>query len=95
MRRRRRLRQIQKIDGISMLPALSGTPNKQKQHESLYWEFRNSRSLRMGNWKLIDFDKTKEDKVVELYNLAEDLGEQMNVAEQHPEIVAKMLGFMN
>jgi arylsulfatase A len=44
-----------KVDGISMLPELTGKP--QKQHEFLYWEFNakyyngGQVTVRMGDWK--------------------------------------------
>ena len=32
---------------------------------------------------------------IELYNIADDIGEQDNVADQHPEIVAKLAKMMS
>ena len=37
-----------------------------------------------GEYRMVDLDK------IELYNLEEDIGEKKNVAEQYPEIVAKI-----
>jgi len=47
--------------------------------------------VRMGKWKAIKKDlKKNPDAPLELYNLEEDIGEQHNVADKYPEIVAKM-----
>ncbi len=76
------------IDGISYLPELLG--KKQKKHEFLYWEFfeRNTKqAVRMGKWKAIRAVKTDK---IELYNLDEDLGETNDIAEKHPDVVAKI-----
>jgi len=76
------------IDGISYLPELLG--KKQRKHEYLYWEFfeRNTKqAIRMGKWKAIRAVKTDK---IELFNLDEDLGETNDIAEKHPDIVAKM-----
>lgn len=43
--------------------------------------------VRMGNWKLMEFF---EDGHLELYNLAEDIGEERNLAEKHPQKVAEL-----
>jgi len=85
------------IDGISFLPALFG--KEQKQHEYLYWEFheKNGRkALRKGDWKLVQYDVfTPEKTTTELYNLATDIGEEMNVAAGNPELVKDLLNLMN
>jgi len=76
------------IDGISYLPELLG--KKQKKHEFLYWEFfeRNTRqAVRMGKWKAIRTVKTDR---IELYNLEEDIGETSDIADKHPDVVAKI-----
>ena len=78
------------IDGVSLLPALLGQ-GRQPAHEFLYWEYRRGKTLeqavRMGDWKLI---KTRKGQI-ELYNLAVDIGETANLAEDRPEIVEKIL----
>jgi arylsulfatase A-like enzyme len=81
------------VDGISMLPTLMGEEGQQ-EHEYLYWEFheRGGRvAVRKGDWKAVRYDVLENpDEPLELYNLAEDIGEENNVAAQHPEIVAEM-----
>lgn len=74
-------------DGISFLPELLGKGN-QKEHDFLYWEFSETDQigLRQGDWKLV-----VKRGVPELYNLAEDIHEDNNIAAQHPEIVEGMI----
>lgn len=80
------------IDGISMVPTLLGKDG-QRQHTHLYWEFYEKggkRAVRFGNWKAIQLDLDKSlTGPIEIYDLSKDLGETTNIADQHPEIVAK------
>ena len=71
------------IDGISFLPSLIG--GKQDQHEYMYWEFHERggrQALRKGDWKLIE---TFETGGLELFDLSQDQGEQLNLAEKRTE----------
>ncbi|MHB8901845.1 MAG: sulfatase/phosphatase domain-containing protein, partial [Thermoguttaceae bacterium] len=84
------------IDGISFLPTLLGQPQQQKKHEFLYWEFPaygGQQAVRMGDWKAVRQNmlqkKNPDPLKIELYNLAEDLGEQHDLAAEKPEIVEK------
>ena len=52
------------------------------------WRTTPGGAIREGQWKLIQFF---EDDRVELYDLAQDIGEQNNLAEQHPDIRDRML----
>ena len=74
------------FDGLSFYPTLVG--KKQKQHDFLYWELAqtNQIGLRMGDWKMV----VRRGKP-ELYNLATDLHEDHNVADEHPDIVRRMV----
>jgi arylsulfatase A-like enzyme len=76
------------IDGISMLPAMLGKP--QKDHEYLYWEFFErgfDQAVRKGNWKAV---RHGLDGPIELYNLEDDLAEARNIASDHEEVVRQM-----
>ena len=82
------------VDGISMLLTLMGKPTKQKQHEFLYWEFHergSKQAVRMGDWKAVRFGVSGK---LELYNLKEDIGEKHDIAEDHPQIVAKIEDYL-
>ncbi len=82
------------IDGISIVPALLGQARRQGRHEFLYWEFHEQgkkQAVRMGGWKGVRLDVAKNpDGPIELYNLKDDMGETKNVADRHPEVVAKI-----
>jgi arylsulfatase A-like enzyme len=88
----------QGIDGISMVPTLLGQPDRQKQHEFLYWEFHEQgkkQAVRMGKWKGVRMNVAKNpDGPIELYDLQADIGEKQNIAASHPEIAAKMTEYM-
>lgn len=82
-------------DSISLVPTLTGHPEQQKEHEFLYWEFyeRGSRqAVRMGKWKAIR--EPMFTGAVELYDLQDDIGEQQDVAEKHPQIVERAKRYM-
>ncbi|MCM1489349.1 MAG: arylsulfatase [Muribaculum sp.] len=85
-------------DGISFAPTLLGK-EEQKEHEYLYWEFHEAggkQALRYGNWKGVRLNVGEPDKTTfELYDLANDIHEDHNVAEQHPELAAKISGMMD
>jgi arylsulfatase A-like enzyme len=86
------------LDGISMLPTLLGRTHEQTQHEAMYWEFSErgrSQAARIGNWKGIRVDlKKNPDAPIELYDLSKDIGEEHNIADQHPEVVAQLRAVM-
>ncbi|RAK00155.1 arylsulfatase A-like enzyme [Larkinella arboricola] len=82
------------IDGISYLPTLLGKPKAQKRHDFFYWEINERegpiQAVVMGAWKGIRF----YEKPFELYNLRTDPGETANLADQHPEVVARLKAVM-
>jgi len=81
-------------DGLSMAPTLLGQPDKQKKHPFLYWEFQargTNQAVRMGRWKAVRFGATGK---LELYDLKKDIGETTNVADRHPEVVAKIKEYL-
>jgi len=79
------------IDGISFLPTLLDDQSKeQEKHEYLYWEDANQVAMRMNHWKAI---KPSTSAAFELYNLTDDIEEQVNVADKHPELIEKFKQF--
>jgi len=81
----------EELDGLSFAPTLLGR-GEQWRHDFLYWEFASYdgyQAVRMGDWKAIRPRLKKKDLAIELYNLAEDVGEKKNVAADHPELVKK------
>ncbi|HUG90157.1 MAG TPA: arylsulfatase [Planctomycetaceae bacterium] len=80
-----------KHDGISFVPEILGRGEDQQRHQALYWEFYergSAQAVRVGDWKGVV--KPLGGEQVELYNLAEDLGETNDVASEHPDVVAKI-----
>lgn len=83
------------IDGISLLPTLIG--KSQEPRPLLYREFPSyggQQTIRVGDWKAVRQDMTKGNLEIELYNIAEDIGEQHDVAAEHPEIVERLAKLM-
>lgn len=79
------------IDGISFAPTLFGE-GEQAEHQVMYWELGRQQAVRAGDWKL--YRRADRDGVidtVELYDLSEDPGEQHNLAEDRPEVVAELI----
>ena len=72
------------IDGKNIWPLLAGKESKSPHEAFFYWNRDTLVAVRCGNWKLRRTNK------VELYNLAEDISEQNNLAEKHPDIVEKL-----
>ena len=85
------------IDGISYLPTLTG--KQQTLHDFLYWEFHEKggrQAVRKGDWKLVCYDVFNPEKTTtELYNLANDIGEEKNVATENPEVVKELMTLLN
>jgi arylsulfatase A-like enzyme len=85
-------------DGISYFPTLLGQSDAQRQHDFLYWEFYEQggkQAVRQGDWKAVRLDvQAQPDRPLELFHLPSDVGENRNLAAEHPEIVARMRKLM-
>lgn len=91
------------VDGVSFVNLLLETPGDDRGERPLIWHFPNnwgprgpgigpSSAIRQGDWKLIYYH---DDLRYELFDLAQDIGERVNLAEQRPDIrnrLAEMLG---
>lgn len=82
------------LDGVNLLPYFDGQ-HDDDPHEFLYWKFGRQMAVRSGDWKLVRpsmGSKEFEDIAVEplLFNLKDDLGEQHDLATQHPGQVARL-----
>ncbi|PZX55489.1 arylsulfatase A-like enzyme [Algoriphagus ratkowskyi] len=82
------------MEGVSLAPAMDG---KEMADRALYWHYPHygnqggdpSSIIREGDWKLIYY---WEDKVVELYDLGRDPGEQKNLASENRDEVKRLSG---
>ncbi|HEY5393617.1 MAG TPA: sulfatase/phosphatase domain-containing protein, partial [Hanamia sp.] len=84
------------IDGISILPTLLGK-HQEKKHLFLYWEFPQyggQQAVRLGKWKGIRFDMLKGNMKIKLFDLDNDIQEQHDVAEEHPDVIKKIEAIM-
>lgn len=75
------------IDGVSLVPILD---NKKIADRDLFmirsYEDQNDAIIN-GDWKMIKYRSGK----LELYNLADDIGEKNNLVEEKPELAKSML----
>lgn len=81
-----------RTDGISILPALYGGEPKR---DFLYWELHEGKFIqaaRVGDWKGV---RNKPGGPVELYDLAADPSETTDLADKHPDIVARIIGILD
>jgi len=86
----------QHLDGISILPLLSGEI-KEIKRDSLYWYYplpakhflggRSADVIRKEKYKLIEF---VDDQTVELYDVVGDVGEENDLSVSMPEKVAEL-----
>ena len=79
------------IDGISVTNVLFGG-QVENAPKCLYWDYghcrdRYDQAVRMGNWKGLREGKGAK---IQLYNLSVDIGEEKNIADQHPGVVQQI-----
>ena len=74
----------QDIDGVNLLPYIKGEKTGQP-HQSLYWRQNGLTAFREGNWKIFSNKFNGQQPEWELYNLAEDLGENNNLIKKNPD----------
>jgi len=76
---------ITPMEGISLLPLLKG--KDWQGHKAIFFEHEGNRAVRMGDWKLVS---TYGDKSWQLYNIANDRIEQVDVSGSNQEKVKTM-----
>jgi arylsulfatase A-like enzyme len=74
-----------KTDGVNLLPYLTGE-KKSPPHESLFWRYGGQSAMRRGDWKLVMID----DKPPQLFDLAGDNGEQIDLAGEKPDVLKQL-----
>ncbi len=75
-------------DGLSLAPLLRNA-NATLERDALYWHYPHYyrttnpvSAVRAGDWKLLEY---LDDGHMELYNLQDDLGEQVDLAQRFPD----------
>ncbi|MEO2033181.1 MAG: sulfatase [Planctomycetaceae bacterium] len=89
------------IDGVDQTDLLLGQSENGARDEFRYFCKNEQQAVRRRQWKLIlpertEFYKFVDDRGsdgIELYDLKTDIGESTNVADQQPEVVARLLRF--
>lgn len=82
-------------DSISFVPELKGSPAKQQTHPYLYWEFYEQggkQAVRVGDMKAIRMPW--QTGKMQLFDLSKDIGEENDIAADHPEVVKQMDAIM-
>lgn len=82
-------------DGLSIVPTLFGK-SSQQEHRYLYWEFYergSAQAVRAGNWKGVV--QPMNGTELQLFDLSQDIGEEHDVAKEHPDVVKQLLGFID
>ena len=83
------------LNSNSLMPTIGGQPTKQGYHDYLYWEFYergSAQAVRLDHWKGIR--KPMFTGEIELYNLSNDLSEELNVAGDFPNVVQRIKAIM-
>jgi arylsulfatase A-like enzyme len=85
--------EVHPLKGKSLNPLLEGTVKViHPREEAVAGEMFNNTSMRMGDWKATSYGFPPQWK---LYNLATDLGENVDLAQKHPEILQKLVSAYN
>ncbi|MCR9172475.1 MAG: sulfatase-like hydrolase/transferase [bacterium] len=79
----------QKYDGVNLLPFVSGEIASEP-HEKIYWRTDHIRAIRYQKWKLI---MSTRDDWLHLYNLENDLSEEIDLSDFNPDEKSKLLRF--
>jgi len=73
-----------KIDGVNLLPYLTGEKNT-PPHESLFWRMGQNHAARCGNFKLV-----KNNNQTSLFDLSSDIGESRDLSQERPDVLKEM-----
>ncbi len=71
---------MQPIEGVSLLPVLSGEPATERP---IFWEHEGNRAVRLGRWKLV----ARHNRPWQLFDMEADRTELHDLAGQKPQLV--------
>ncbi len=88
------------VDGVSLVPILRDPSTSGLGREALFWHYPHYHgggatpygAIRAGNWRLVEF---YEDNRVQLYNLADDIGETNDLSRTRPAKVEELRGLLH
>ncbi len=80
------------IDGVDLIPFAMGNANRERPHETMFWQTAYYRVVRHGDWKLQVSDRP--DKTW-LFDLASDPTEQTNLSAARPDKVAELQALLD
>jgi arylsulfatase A-like enzyme len=72
-----------KLDGFDMAPVLRG--DKQSPRQEMFWQRRNDKAARVGNWKWID--GARDGKGGGLFDLSTDIGETHDLSNEKRDVL--------
>ena len=84
----------QHVDGVSLAPLLMGA--RELEREAIFWHFPHysnhgmqspGGAVRAGDYKLLEY---YENRTIQLFNLKEDIGEQVDLATSEPVKAAEL-----
>ncbi len=84
-----------KLDSVSLADTLLAGAATARD-EFVYYKNANLEAIRKGDWKLHftkpewEADDNLDQESPQLFNLREDIGETINLADKHPEVVAQL-----
>jgi arylsulfatase B len=77
------------LDGTNLVPYLMGE-DRGRPHEVLWWRMGSRAALRSGDWKLVGDRRGSGEMAWELYDLATDEAESVDLADDQPRKVAEL-----
>lgn len=94
-------------DSVSILPDLLGKASVPVREATVHHSVNGSFSIRQGNWKLEfcpgsggwSYPQPEEARElglpgIQLYDLSQDIGEQNNVMDKHPDVAERLTGLL-
>jgi arylsulfatase B len=78
------------LDGHDIMPLLSD-PQRQSEHEFLYWRQGGRAAYRRGPWKAVSPKMRSGDRSWELYNIDSDIGETRDLAADQPDLLNELV----
>ena len=79
---------IHPLEGFSMVPFFKGS--QEAKPRTLFFDHFDSSAIRKGDWKLVRGNTRYNDRKWELYNLAKDRCETVDLIESKPELAKKL-----